>query len=383
MSASGVQFRHAAPWRVLAPISIIMLLLAAAAVALFGSPAMSAGADPAAAVCTQQLPGATDGHLTLDRTSIKPGESTLAVLSAFHQWPQRLIGGGSGETFLSCAAWLPLGKAEVMVHDSAGLFQITVPAGTKPGTYSVGVVFYQGSTKPSLTDGGRKVRLSVPLTVTNHPATSGNSPVCQLHHAAASAGRVQAPSSTHAESTLPVAVTGIAQSRIGALNEYHQIAYVACFAGRTAATSATSSFNVVIPPAMQPGSYDLQVTGVLDGSVVTWKRNVAVAGVSQPTPTPTRTPTPTPTPTRTSTPTASASTPSRSSTAAPTSTGATAATAATSSPPTSAQPSTSAAADVRHATSSSTWGWLIGAAVLALAATTAVFLRARTRGPRS
>ena len=367
-----------------------MLLLAAAAVALFGSPAMSVGADPAAAVCTQQLPGATDGHLTLDRTSVKPGESTLAVLSAFHQWPQRLIGGGSGETFLSCAAWLPLGKAEVMVHDSAGLFQISVPAGTKPGTYSVGVVFYQGSTKPSLTEGGRKVRLSVPLTVTNHPATSGNSPVCQLHHPAASAGRVQAPSSTHAESTLPVAVTGIAQSRIGTLNEYHQVAYVACFAGRTAATSATSSFSVVIPPAMQPGSYALQVTGVLDGNVVTWKRSVAVAGVSQPTPTrtpaPTPTPTPTATPTRTSTPTASASSPGPSRTAAPTSTGATgatAATAATSSPPTSAQPSTSAAAAVRHAPSSSTWAWLFGAAVLALAATTAVFLRVRTRGPRS
>ena len=179
-----------------------------------------------------------------------------------------------------------------------------------------------------------------------------------------------------------MAVTGIAQSRIGALNEYHQIAYVACFAGRTAATSATSSFNVVIPPAMQPGSYALQVTGVLDGKrrdlEAQRRRCGRVAADADPDAYADAT-----TPTRTSTPTASASSPSRSSTAAPTSTGATAATAATSSPPTSAQPSTSAAADVRHATSSSTWAWLIGAAVLALAATTAVFLRARTRGPRS
>ena len=356
-----------------------MLLLAAALFAVFGPPASSASADPAAAVCTKQLPAATDGHLTLDRTSVKPGESTLAVLSAFHQWPQRLIGGGSGETFLSCAPWLPLGRAEVMIHDSAGLFSISVPAGTKPGTYSVGVVFYQGSTQPSLTEGGREVHLSVPLIVTNHPATSGNSPVCQLHHAAAPTGRLQAPSSTQPESTLPVAVMGVSQSHIGALNEYRHLTYVACFGGHATTTTSASGFNLLVPPAMQPGSYDLKVTGVVDGKVVTWTRSVAVLGTSQPTPTPTRTPTPTPTRTSTPTPTR---TPSPPSTAAPTSTSS-GATAATSSPPTSAQPSTSAAADVRHATSSSTWAWLIAAAVLALAATTAVFLRARRRGPRA
>jgi hypothetical protein len=272
-------------------------------------------------ICQQQLPAATDGRLTLDGSPVRPGGSTLAVLSDFRQWPARLIGGGSGETFVSCAPWLPLGRAQVMAHDAAALFDITVPVGTKPGVYVVGVVFYQGSTQPM--DGGLKVRLNAVLTVSVEVQTPpGPSPVCQLSHAAAPFGSLLVEGPTTVGAPLSVSLTGVVASRVGKLNEYDRLTYVACLGGRATAVTdlpvATSSFVVPVPLGLRPGGYDLTVTGTFDATVVSWSRSIQVVGSPLPSPVSTSSATsPVPSSTRTvpSSPSLPSPTPSPSSSA--------------------------------------------------------------------
>jgi hypothetical protein len=253
-------------------------------------------AQPAvnAPICQQTVPAATDGHLTVDRSSVRPGESTLGVLTDFTQWPAGLIGGGSGETFLSCAPWLPLGHAEVMTHDVAAMFLITVPTGTPPGTYRVGVVFYQGSRQPF--DSGPAARLDASLTVSARPSPPGPSPACQLSHAPAAGGSLEAPAMAQSGTGIQVAVTGVKPTRLSWLNEYAHLQFVACLGGRATAVttlaSGTSPFTVAVPAGLRPGPYRLTVTGTLDATVSEWGHAIQVSSPPPPSAPPTVAPTP-------------------------------------------------------------------------------------------
>lgn len=254
-------------------------------------------------ICAQTLPAATDGRVTLDHASVRPGDRTLALLSDFRVWPTGLIGGGSGETFLSCAPWQPLGRAEVMPQRSAALFLITVPKGTAPGTYSVGVVFHEGSTTAS--GDGQVVRLSTSLTVTDRPtAGTGTSPACRAGHPAAAVGRLAVPATARPGATVRLAVAGVAAERLSLLNEYHQLWYVVCLAGRaspvTRLASPASPFTVLVPQHAPAGRTVLAAYGVLDGRVVSWQRTIVVGNeyaTSSPAATTTSTALPSSTPT--------------------------------------------------------------------------------------
>src|SRR5664279_4859202 len=119
-----------------------------------------------------------------------------------------------------------------------------VPIGTKPGTYQVGVRFYEGGT--STFQGGHKVQLTASLTVSAEPpATTRVSAACQLNHPAAKTGVLAAPTTVHAGTTLPVSVTGVAHTYV--LNEYDHLFFVACLAGRATAVAFPGSLELAAP----------------------------------------------------------------------------------------------------------------------------------------
>lgn len=273
----------------------LALLVAVAPLALVLAPAQAAAQAPSAraasAECGRNIPLATDGRLTLDRTSVRPGDSVLGILSNFRQWPEGLIGGGSGETFESCATWGPNQESEVLFHDAAGMFLFPVPLGTKPGTYQVEVIFFQGSTDPMQYE--HRARLTTPVTVTTQPADMPSA-ACRLHHGVAGPGALTAPATVQAGGDLTVTVL---TRRYGAyLNEYDRLYFVACLNGRATVIAHQStrprSFTVPVPSGLQPGSYDLVVTGLLpDGAgqvaINSWHSSVVVqAAPSSPSPPP-------------------------------------------------------------------------------------------------
>ena len=264
----------------------------------------TASATPRAKVstayaCQTGFPTATDGHLVLGSRYVRPGGFVLGVLSGFTQWPQALIGGASGETFLDCSPWPSSDLAEVIVHDSAGYFLLPVPPSAVPGTYIVGVRFHQGSTGP-FDDLTPTVELTASVIVTGNPAAPGAaSPACQVPHAAASAGTLGVPAVVHPGDSMPVTLAG---TTTGLLNEYDRLCFVACFDGQPtvvtypgpASTRTSSAFTVPIPSGIAPGAYQLAVTGVgTSGNtppseptrVVTWRHAVTVQ-VKQATSTP-------------------------------------------------------------------------------------------------
>jgi hypothetical protein len=228
-------------------------------------------------------PPASDGRLTLDRTSVRPGDTVIGVLSDFRQWPHGLVGGGSGETFKVCTPWQPYRDYPVLGHDTAALFLIHVPAGLKAGGYPVSVRFFKDATSSS--DIGFHVGLTTTLTVTtNPPAPIGVSPACALHHAAAPFGALSAPMSVPAGGSLRVAVTGV--GRIFPLGESQRLYFVACLAGQATPVvyprDPGPSFTVPVPPGLRPGSYDLVVTGVAaanpesEAAILSWHRTVTI-----------------------------------------------------------------------------------------------------------
>jgi hypothetical protein len=243
--------------------------------------ASAAGGNPPCA----PVPASTDGRLTLDRTSVRPGDTVLGVLSDFRQWPQGIVGGGSGETFLSCTPWLRQGEIMSLAHDAAALYLIHVPLGTKPGTYPIGVHFFKEATPlPGL---GFTIGLTASLTVTDTPrAQAGVSPACALKHAASPVGALAVPASVQPGGTLPVSVTGVTKSY--QLNEYERLYFVACLAGRATAVTyprtPSLSFTVPVPSGLRPGSYDLVVTGIVaanqntNAGIFSWHRKVLVQG---------------------------------------------------------------------------------------------------------
>lgn len=344
--------------RSLKRLSILTVLAALALFPVLAVPA-AVPAHAAAGNCTQTLPAATDGRLTLDRTAVRPGSYTLAYVSGFRQWPQGLVGGGSGETFESCTPWLEGGQAEVMIHDSAGFFRFLVPAGTASGTYSVSVIFNEGSTQPM--DYTNTRRLSAQLTVSpNAPVTTTTSTVCRLAHAAATAGSLQAPSSARPGSSINVSLRGV--PAVGYLNEYGGILrFITCLGGNaTAVTGTTMSATVPVPSNLADGDYDIAVTGATTGtmSVVVWTRRIHVqADVAPPTTSSAPAVTTSAPPATSAAPTSQA--PSTSTSAAPSAT--------TSAPPTSptaSSPSASAVSGKKDGSSAAPW--LVGALLVVL-----------------
>ncbi len=245
-------------------------------------------------ICEQSLPAATAGAIAVDRAAVTVGQRALVVLSGFRRWPAGLVGGGSGETFLSCVPWTPQGKEEVMPQAAAAFFLIPVPARTGTVSHHLSVVFREGSTQPS--GDGRLVRLSTTLPVTGASTAPGPSPVCRATLPAASGGRLVAPPFAAAGTTVRVRITGVAPARLGLLNEYDRLRYVGCVANRastgTDPSDGTASFGVRIPTTAPPGRYQVRVFGVLDSRVVSWDQELAVRVVTVPTSPPTQAATP-------------------------------------------------------------------------------------------
>ena len=254
--------------RLAAPAAALLLLLL---------PSGAWGAREAP-ICQQPLPTSADGTLRLANAQVAPGGEVLAVLTGFRQWPAGLVGGGSGETFLGCTPWRPLGDAEVMPHQDAALLLLPVPATATPGTYRVGVVFREGSRLPS--GDGRLARLTVPLVVTRHPvAGAGTSAACGPTAATATTGVLLAPARAAPGATVRLRLTGVPTGSVSTLNEADRLWFVACIAGRATAVAHTaaapSAFDVRVPT--RAGPHAVRVTGVVDGRPVSWQRTITVA----------------------------------------------------------------------------------------------------------
>jgi hypothetical protein len=265
--------------------AVISLFAIVFGLALGMPPAIAA--PSAATSCWPDEAAATDGHLALDRSLVRPGEQVLGVLSGFEQWPEGLFG-GSGETFQSCGTW-GTEETEVIRHDTAGFFLLSVPAHTKLGTYQVVVRFYPGSAYED--DGTKPVRLTTSVTVTDEPMyAAGVSAACALRHAEAAKGRLTKPVPVLPGGELPVSLTGVKST--GFLNEYDDLYFIACLAGRATPVAYSGaprlSFTMAVPSELRPGTHKLVVTGVSD-QVVSWRRSIRVQRQQAATPTPTRT----------------------------------------------------------------------------------------------
>jgi hypothetical protein len=251
-------------------------------VALLGAAsvhAARASAAQAAEECEQDIPAATDGRLTIDQPVVAPGGTILGLLSDFQQWPAGLIGGGSGETFLSCTPWAPTGDAEVMTLREAALFLVTVPSGTPPGEYPVSVLFFEGSQQPS--GDGTQARLSGTVTVASS-APAGSSPVCALPAVPAPIGELLVDEPTIVGDALGLSLTGVpVPPGVEYFNEYDRLWYVACV-GSTAVPiagqdQAPGEFDVALPAGVPAGPVTVRILGVYEGALVVWERTVTVA----------------------------------------------------------------------------------------------------------
>jgi hypothetical protein len=268
-----------------------MLAAAAAFAALLSFPAEAAtsqrGWSPTQELlaCERDLPAATDGTLTLDTPTVGAGTSGLGVLTGFQQWPTGLVGGGSGETFLSCTPWIPSGEAEVMRNEDAALFLFDVPEGTAPGTYPVSVLFFEGSEQPS--GDGTLARLSTTVTVTSEPATGiQGGPACQLPGNQAPTGELLGSDVVALDGAVSLAVSGVPATGLGRINEYDQLWFVTCIDGFATPIvhelTPPSAFEVQLPPGLAQGVHTVRVYGLLDSAVVWWERPVTVAAPPPP-----------------------------------------------------------------------------------------------------
>ena len=234
-----------------------------------------------APICQQDLTAATDGRFTLDRSTVQPGDDIVGLLTDFQQWPAGLIGGGSGETFLSCTPWASAESAEVIRNQGAPFVLLAVPADAAPGTYTVSVVFQEGSTQPFPTD-ARTARLTATVTVATHagPSTGGTSAACRLRATAAPVGQLAATAPARPGRALPVTLTGVPADRLSTMNEYDRLWFVACIAGVATTIAhidaAPTAFQVDLPATLAPGSHPLQVFALVDGQVALWEQAITV-----------------------------------------------------------------------------------------------------------
>lgn len=251
---------------------LVGLLLAAETV--LAGPSAATTQDP---VCEQSLPAATDGVLTLDRSTMQPGTRGIGILTSFAQWPTGLVGGGSGETFLSCTPWAPDGAAEVMQPWDPALFLFDVPAGTPAGDYPVSVVFLVGPVLPF--DQGTLVRLGTTLTVSLDPVPrTGPTAACAIPGDAASTGQVVTSGTVVPGGTLTLGLEP-GDGAIG-FNEYDTLWTVACLDGE--ATPVVQNIatgppvELAVPPDWAPGPHTVRLLGRLDTRPLWWESTVTV-----------------------------------------------------------------------------------------------------------
>lgn len=245
-----------------------------------GASAFEVRAAPEIPLCERDLPPATDGTLTLDAATVQAGTAALGVLDDFAQWPEGLVGGGSGETFYSCTPWLA--DAEVISTPDAALFLVDVPAGTAPGTYPVSIVFREGSTQP--VGDGTLVRLSTTVTVTSEPVGSAPGPACSLPGGPAGVGQVVGDDTAVVGDALTVGLSDVSGT-VWYFNEYDRLWAVACLDGRAVVVLqdlTTAPVDLALPVGLPPGAYTLRVWGILDGAVVWWERAVTVTAAPAP-----------------------------------------------------------------------------------------------------
>jgi len=248
----------------------------------FGAGQEAAAQSP---ICEQDVSAATDGRFMLDRSVVSPGDDILGVLTDFQQWPAALIGGGSGETFLSCTPWAPDGSAEVIPSQGAPFLLLAVPADVAPGPYTVSVVFQEGSTQPTQTD-GHTARLTAQVTVAAHAPLSGGgtSPACGFSPPPASVGQLAATASVRPGRPLAVTLTGVPPVQLSPMNEYDRLWFVACLDGVATPIAhldeAPTAFTVDTPTGLAPGGHPLRVLGRLDNQDASWVVSVNVAATS-------------------------------------------------------------------------------------------------------
>jgi hypothetical protein len=263
-------------------MSLVVALVAAGASAgvSVAGPAAAAAEVP---ICEQVLPAATIGAITLDTPTVQAGTRALGILTGITPWPANMIGGGSGETFLSCTPWTPLGQAEVMPSPGAGVFRVDVPAGTPAGSYPVSVVYYEGSVRPNRD--GTLVRLSTTLTVSADPvADPSTGAACALTGEPASTGQLVVGDTVPAGGVVRLALDGF-DGEGWILNEYDVILFLACLDGAAAPVPAylpTTPFDLPVPASATPGSHVVRVWGVVAGEVVWWERPVTVTAAPAP-----------------------------------------------------------------------------------------------------
>jgi hypothetical protein len=223
-------------------------------------------------VCEQDLPAATSGTLRMDSATVAAGGPALALVSGLDRWPTELIGGGSGETFLSCTPWAPQGAAEVMADEDAAVLLVPVPAGTAPGSYPVSVVYVDP-------DAAEPVRLRTTVTVAPDPVAPSRGVVCELDGPDAAAGELTGDDSIPSGATGTFALDDVGADRLTVLNEYDRLWFVACLDG--IATPVVSDdpgvpFTVAAPAALEPGAHRLRLLGLLDSTLVVWQRGIVV-----------------------------------------------------------------------------------------------------------
>jgi hypothetical protein len=267
----------------LALCTTALLGLAGPAVAFAAAPAPAAVEVP---VCEQTLPAATDGVVTLDTPTVRAGGTALGVLTGVAQWPAGLVGGGSGETFLSCTPWTPLGDAEVMTTPEAGLFLVDVPAGTPAGTYPVSLVYYEGSQQTSGAD-GTLVRLGTTLTVTTAPvAVPSVGAACSIPGAPAASGQLVTVDTVAAGGVVRLGLTAVTDPRIY-FNEYDALWFVACLDGVATPVLqdvASTPFDLTVPAGTPAGPHTIRLWGAGGLQVMWWERTVVVTPAPAPDP---------------------------------------------------------------------------------------------------
>ena len=229
-----------------------------AAATLFGGalavlPLTVISSRPAAAqsTCEQELPAATDGTLTLDRSTVQPGDDIVGLLTGFQQWPVGLIGGGSGETFLSLH---PVGAAGPRRGDPPGR---AVRAALGPGDGEAGHLQRERRVLRRCDAAGRGQRPARPPHSTdqggrrNRPNAGATSPACQTQASAAPVGQLVAAAPARPGRALTVSFRGVDPASLTTLNEYDQLWFMACIGGLATPVAhradPPAAFAVVVP----------------------------------------------------------------------------------------------------------------------------------------
>jgi hypothetical protein len=253
---------------------VVVVLAAVLGAAVPWSPTVMTAGAQSEPFCEQDHPLASSGTLQMDSATVVAGSAALALVTGLDQWPTGIIGGGSGETFLSCTPWAPAGVAEVTPSEEAAFLLVDVPEGAPPGTYPVSVRFFDpAAAEPTI------VRLETSVTVTSDPVDPEPGSVCGLDVVPAAVGELGGDESVVRTEPATISLGGVGVDRLTVLNEYDRLWFVACLDGvatPVVTDDPTAPFVIGVPRSLEPGTYGLRVLGVLDGEFVSWERSLLV-----------------------------------------------------------------------------------------------------------